>query len=159
MKKNSLFLVIAACFVLLGLVMVSCEDSISAGDGSTDNGGGVGTFRINLIGIPSSVITEIQNGRIIIGMGPPNALLPNASNVIAGRNTSIRDSEDRLGSNYYEFYMYPLTIQQPYPYVGSAGRYDIGILNTSNGSFQGFRNVWLNVNTITVINYGLIQSY
>jgi hypothetical protein len=140
--KNKLVFTLGVLFVF-GSLFVGCDNG---SDSSS-----VGTFRIRITGIPSDIMAAGQNGRILIGIGPTNALQNSGSNALAGRNTSIFASDDSFGTDWYEFSLYNIHNNQKY--TNSSDNYDIGFINYSNDSIKIIRNIRLEVNTTNTIEY------
>jgi hypothetical protein len=114
-----------------------------------------GTFRIRVTGIPSDVMAAGQNGQIIIGIGPANALEIDGSNALAGRYTIYSVDDDALGADWYEFSLY--NTQGDQKYTNSSGNYDIGFINIADGSPKIIRNIRLEANATNTIAYSSFE--
>jgi hypothetical protein len=145
MNKKLNLLVMLVSLLALSLVFGSCDN------GTTDNGGGdTGTFRIRITDIPSQVMDEGRNGEILFGLFPANTTSYTTENALAGRDTS-GSGDDKVGSDWYEFSMYNLTPGSKY--VGTAGNYDIGCINTSSNLGKVIKDRRLEISQTNTFSY------
>ncbi|MDR3166695.1 MAG: hypothetical protein LBT93_02025 [Treponema sp.] len=158
MKNNKFFmtgmLVLALVF---GLLPAGCGDP----DSGDPSGGAVGSFRIRITGIPEDVMAAGASGTIIIGMAPPNTLIPNPndSGAIAGRILAIESDADDFGTDWYEFDMYDAGNYSEV-YVGPAGSYDIGFMIVSISPVAKIiRSHYLEVNKTNEIAYSSFKNF
>ncbi|MDR1863188.1 MAG: InlB B-repeat-containing protein [Treponema sp.] len=122
-----------------------------------------GTFEIKITGIPGSVTANDKYDHIVIGMGQANEMKLDGTNVIAGwsAQTGVSLTIDGSGKNqWFQTYMYE--IGGSAKYTGTAGYYDIGLMVTGETNevlVKGWRNVRLEVNTVTTFAYGDAKDF
>jgi hypothetical protein len=150
-------LVMLVCLLALSLVFGSCDngtpdpdpDNGGGNTGTTNSGGGggkTGTFRIKITNIPS----EVMSAENLFGLYPVNTTSYISSNALAGRNTEL-EGDDLTGPDWYEFSMYNTTPGSKY--VGTAGNYDIAVINTNTNVKKILKNRRLEVGQTNTFSY------
>jgi hypothetical protein len=139
-----------SALAVFALAFAGC--AMDGGGGETDP---EGTFQIALTDLNADLQDAIDEGKVLIGIGPANGLAADGSNIIAGNDTDSPDVDDELDGAVYTFYL--LERLSTARYSGSAGNYDIAITNTATGEAWMLTNVALDINTLNTIGFGLFS--
>ena len=147
--KKVLLSVLLVCLLTSSFMFVSCSSDGGGGSGST------GTFCISITGIPPAVMSSALSGDIIIVMG--HSLQPDGTGAVAGRDLSSYAPDDVVTTNTFTLYMY--AGYGSHRYIGTAGNYDIGFIDSIGGTGKVIRDRRLEVNALNVIPYSLFGSF
>jgi hypothetical protein len=159
MNKKLNLLVMLVGLLALSLVFGSCDNGTTdpgGGDnGITDLGSGdTGTFRIKITDIPSKEMTAFKDdGDILIGLFKAYTTAYTTDNALAGRSTWEDADDDKFGPDWYEFFIYDVIGLGSNHYVGTAGNYDIGFINTETDFGRVLKNERLEVSETNTLSY------
>jgi hypothetical protein len=151
MNKKLIFSGILVCLLIFSLALIGCDNGTTGG-GSSGNPPGeaaTGTFRIKFTNIPPEVMASNQT---LIGLYPANTGTYVIDGGLAGRDTALPWTEDDIGANSYECYMYLLGNSST-KYESSAGNYDIAFIITGTNEKRAIKNHRLEVNKLNTIDF------